>query len=92
MSRDSLFFQRGAGYNECRLETIDLIPADSPSKNADCWVANLVAVEPPCTVWSMCVGCADGRLRSLILIFAKGLPDEGGYNRPSGGRTSSSPA
>ena len=29
MSRDSLFFQRGAGYNECRLETIDLIPPDS---------------------------------------------------------------
>jgi hypothetical protein len=44
MSRDSLFFERGAGYNECRLETIDLIPPDAHSKNADCQVANLAAV------------------------------------------------
>ena len=32
MSRDSLFFLKGAGYNECRLETTDLIPPDSHPK------------------------------------------------------------
>jgi hypothetical protein len=74
MSRDSLFFERGAGYNECRLETIDLIPPDSHSKNADCQVANLAAVEPSRTVWSMCVGCAGRRFRSeLILSIRQGL-------------------
>jgi len=86
MSRDSLFFQRGAGYNECRLETIDLI-LQTPTPQTPI-VRLQISPRLNRPAWCGCgAALTDVFVAELILSIRQGVPtDEGGCNRPNGGR------